>query len=190
MLDRWCGSPFLSARGDQEGFQLAAQKNHARCSRPCWRTRRVSAKPIAACCSDWMAMCQTYPRLRAARKLPTYLQVIVGVKAKNRFRKLIRITGTRFTRNRRNDNWMSGPHFDLGHVLGRLVRSGVALSPAVIKPRLTAGIDPAHRLFLGSSLENFFRGSAFKRGPYGPYGGMRYPSDDQFWLFLSPRGII
>jgi GAF domain-containing protein len=29
----------------------------SRCSRPCWRTRRVSAKPIAACCSDWMAMC-------------------------------------------------------------------------------------------------------------------------------------
>src|SRR6476661_9577165 len=68
---------------------------------------------------------QTYPRLRAARKLPTHLLVIVGVKAKNRFRKLIRITGTRFTRKRRNDNWMSGPHFDLGHVLGRLVRLGV-----------------------------------------------------------------
>ena len=90
----------------------------------------------------------------------------------------IRITGTRFTRKRRNDNWMSGPHFDLGHVLGRLVRLGVALSPAVIKPRLTAAIDPTHRLFLGSSPENFFRGSAFKRGPYGPYGGMRHPSDD------------
>jgi hypothetical protein len=43
---------------------------------------------------------------------------------------------------------MSGPHFDLGHVLGRLVRLGIALSPAVIKPRLTAGIDPTHRLFL------------------------------------------
>src|SRR4029453_1422878 len=125
---------------------------------------------------------QTYPRVRARRKLPNHLQVIVGVKAKNRFRKLIRITGTRFTRKRRNDNWMSGPHFDLGHVLGRLVRLGVALSPAVIKPRLTAGIDPTHRLFLGSSLENFFRGSAFKRGPYGPYRGMRYPSDDQFWF--------
>src|SRR6478735_2092247 len=100
---------------------------------------------------------QTNPRLRVARKLPTHLQVIVGVKAKNRFLKLIRITGTRFTRKRRNDNWMSGPHFDLRHVLGRLVRLGVALSPAVIKPRLTAGIDPTHRAFLGSSLENFFR---------------------------------
>jgi hypothetical protein len=85
---------------------------------------------------------------------------------------------------------MSGPHFDLGHVLERLVRLGVALSPAVIKPRLTAGIDPTRCFFLGSSLENFFRGSAFKRGPYGPYGGMRYPSDDQFWLFLSPRSIL
>ena len=42
------------------------------------------------------------------RKLPTHLQVIVGAKAKNRFRKLIRITGTRFTRKRRNNNWMSG----------------------------------------------------------------------------------
>ena len=112
------------------------------------------------------------------------------MKAKNRFLKLIRITGTRFTRKRRNDNWMSGPHFDLGHVLGRLVRLGVALSPAVIKPRLTAGIDPTRCLFLGSSLENFFRGSAFKSGPYGPYGGMRYPSDDQFWLFLGPRSTI
>jgi hypothetical protein len=89
-------------------------------------------------------------------ELPTHLQVIVGVKAKNRFRKLIRITGTRFTRKRRNDNWMSGPHFDLGHVLESLVRLGVALSPAVIKPRLTAGIDPTHHLFLGSSLENLF----------------------------------
>ena len=51
---------------------------------------------------------QTYPRLRAVRKLPTHLQVIVGAKAKNRFRKLTRITGTRFTRKRRNNNWMSG----------------------------------------------------------------------------------
>jgi hypothetical protein len=47
-------------------------------------------------------------RLRAVRKLPTHLQVIVGAKDKNRFRKLTRITGTRFTRKRRNNNWMSG----------------------------------------------------------------------------------
>jgi hypothetical protein len=30
----------------------------------------------------------TYPRLRAARKLPTHLQVIVGVKAKTGFESL------------------------------------------------------------------------------------------------------
>jgi hypothetical protein len=34
---------------------------------------------------------QTYPRLRTARKLPTHPQFIVGARAKNRFRKLIRI---------------------------------------------------------------------------------------------------
>ena len=31
-------------------------------SRPCWRTRRVSVKPIAACCSGWTAM--SFVRLR------------------------------------------------------------------------------------------------------------------------------
>ena len=53
---------------------------------------------------------QAYLRLRAARKLPTHLQVIVGARAKNRFRKLIRITGTRFTgrRKRRSGNWING----------------------------------------------------------------------------------
>jgi len=44
---------------------------------------------------------QTYLRLKAARKLPTRLPVIVGARAKNRFRKLIRITGTRSTRKRK-----------------------------------------------------------------------------------------
>jgi hypothetical protein len=53
---------------------------------------------------------QTYLRLRAARKLPTRPPVIVGARAKNRFRKLIRITGTRSTRKkkRRSDSWING----------------------------------------------------------------------------------
>jgi hypothetical protein len=53
---------------------------------------------------------QTYLRLRAARKLPTRPPVIVGARAKNRFRKLIRITGTRFTRKRkrRSGSWING----------------------------------------------------------------------------------
>src|ERR1700674_4710675 len=51
---------------------------------------------------------QTYPRPRTARKLPTHLQVIVGARAKSRFRKLIGIIGTRFTRRRRSDNWING----------------------------------------------------------------------------------
>jgi hypothetical protein len=41
-------------------------------------------------------------------KIKSDAEVIVGAKAKNRFQKLIRITGTRFLRKRRNDSWMSG----------------------------------------------------------------------------------
>ena len=53
---------------------------------------------------------QTDRRLRAVRKLPAHPQVIVGARAKNRFRKHIGITGTRFTRKRkrRSGNWING----------------------------------------------------------------------------------
>ena len=71
----------------------AAVKKEAAAKKKTRASRRTRARQV-----------QTYPRLRAARKLPTYPQVIVGAKAKNRFRKLIRITGTRFTRRKRNDN--------------------------------------------------------------------------------------
>jgi hypothetical protein len=45
-----------------------------------------------------------------SRNLPAHPQVIVGARAKNRFRKLIGITGTRFTRKRkrRSGNWING----------------------------------------------------------------------------------
>ena len=90
-------------------------------------------------------------KAEGSEKAAKCLQVIAGVKAKNRFQKLIRITGTRFTRKRRNDDWAS---VDLGHLLRRLVRLGVALSPAVVKPRLTAGIDPARRLFFVNPMQS------------------------------------
>ena len=43
-----------------------------------------------------------------SRNLPAHPEVIVGARAKNRFRKLIGITGTRFTRKRkrRSGNWV------------------------------------------------------------------------------------
>src|SRR6516164_5308293 len=46
--------------------------------------------------------------LRPARKLPIHSPVIVGARGKNRFRKHIGITGTRFTRKRkrRSGNWI------------------------------------------------------------------------------------
>src|ERR1700757_3613225 len=47
---------------------------------------------------------QTHPRLRrAAGKLPPYPPAIAGARARNRFLKLIRITGTRFSRRKIND---------------------------------------------------------------------------------------
>jgi hypothetical protein len=47
---------------------------------------------------------RTHPRLRrAARKLPPYLPVIAEARAKNRFLKLIRITGTRFSQRKESD---------------------------------------------------------------------------------------
>ena len=49
---------------------------------------------------------QTNRRPRAVRKL--LAQVIVGARAKNRFRKHIGITGTRFTRKRRSGNRING----------------------------------------------------------------------------------
>jgi hypothetical protein len=49
-------------------------------------------------------------KAEGGEKLPTHPQVIVGARAKTRFRKLIRITGTRFTRKRkrRSGNWING----------------------------------------------------------------------------------
>src|SRR5207302_6520940 len=46
----------------------------------------------------------THPRLRAARSLTPHPPAIAEARAKNRFRKLIRITGTRFSRRKRSDN--------------------------------------------------------------------------------------
>src|SRR5436309_15866590 len=60
---------------------------------------------------------QAYLRLRAARKPPTRPPVIVGARAKNRFRKLIRITGTRSTRKKkgRSDSWINGTGTAVGY---------------------------------------------------------------------------
>ena len=60
-----------------------------------------------------------------ARKLPIHPQVIVGARGKNRFRKHIGITGTRFTqkRKRRSCNWIIE-----------------AVSPYLIEPK--AGFTP------------------------------------------------
>ena len=68
---------------------------------------------------------QTHLRLRPARKLPIHPQVIVGARGKNRFRKHIGITGTRFTqkRKRRSGNWIIE-----------------AVSPYLIEPK--AGFTP------------------------------------------------
>jgi hypothetical protein len=46
-----------------------------------------------------------------------------------------------------------------------------ALSPAVIKPRLTAGIDPTHRLFLGSGKADMtgYSTKSRHRAPHGSF---------------------
>jgi len=67
---------------------------------------------------------------------------------------------------------------------------GIAPSPTFFKPSLTVDNDPIQRLFLGYSLEDFFRGGAFERGPYGPYFGMGCLPDDQFWLILANWSIL
>jgi hypothetical protein len=66
----------------------------------------------------------------------------------------------------------------------------IAPSPTFFKPSLTVDTDPIQRLFLGNSLEDFFRGGAFERGPYGPYFGMGCLPDDQFWLILANWSIL
>src|SRR5437016_4543297 len=50
---------------------------------------------------------KTYPRPMAERKLPSPPPVTLGARDKNRFRKLTRKTGTRFSRRRKNDNWIT-----------------------------------------------------------------------------------
>jgi hypothetical protein len=72
----------------------------------------------------------------------------------------------------------------------RLRWSRIAFSPAFFKPSLTGAIDPIRRLFLSGPLEEFFRMGALKHGPNGPYRHMRCLSDDQFWLFVVPRGTF
>ena len=67
---------------------------------------------------------------------------------------------------------------------------GSAFLPALFKPCLAAGIDPIRRLFLSGPLKDFFRRSALKHGPNGPYRRMRCLPDDQFWLFVIPNGTF
>jgi hypothetical protein len=72
--------------------------------------KEVTAKKDEGQPKDKTALDAIDLRLRAVRKLPAHPQVIVGARAKSRFRKHIGITGTRFTRERkrRRGNWING----------------------------------------------------------------------------------
>jgi hypothetical protein len=85
----------------------------------------AAAKKGEGQAKDRRRQTQTNLRLRAARKLPTRPPVIVGARAKNRFRKLIRITGTRSTRKRkrRSDSWINGTGMAVVRRASRLNRS-------------------------------------------------------------------
>ena len=64
-------------------------------------------------------------KAEGGEKLPIYPQVIVGARAKNQFLKLIRITGTRFTRKgkRRSGSWINGTDIAVVRRASRVNRS-------------------------------------------------------------------
>jgi hypothetical protein len=66
----------------------------------------------------------------------------------------------------------------------------IAPSPTLFEPSLAVHTDPIQRLFLGNSLEDFFRGGAFERRPYGPYFGTGCLPDNQFRLILGDWSIL
>src|ERR1035441_1977716 len=72
---------------------------------PLRKKRRLRRKKMRALRRTKALQVQKHLRRRAARKQPTHPQATAGARGRKRFRKPIRITGTRFTgRRKRNDN--------------------------------------------------------------------------------------